>query len=246
MLWPCDRILSGDGVIRGGRQALETGLIENPIVSETAALAAILELVAITQTPVHIMRLSTARSVELIAQAKDRQLPVTASVTWLHLLHNSDDLRTYDVNLRLDPPLGNPADQAALIQGVEKGVIDAIAIDHCAYTYEEKTIPFAEAPAGAIGLELALSVLWQTFVETGRWSPLFLWAALSQHPRHCLNLHPHPITVGQPAELTLYHPSQSWLVSPEQLNSPGKNTSYQGQSLLGRVCKTWNGFASKS
>jgi dihydroorotase len=246
MLWPCDRSLAGDGVIRGGRQALETGLIEAPIVSETAALAAILELVASTQTPVHIMRLSTARSVELIAQAKDRQLPITASVTWLHLLHNSDDLRTYDVNLRLDPPLGNPEDQAALIQGVEKGVIDAIAIDHRAYTYEEKTIPFAEAPPGAIGLELALPVLWQTFVETGCWSPLFLWTVLSQNPRHCLNLHSPPITVGQPAELTLYHPSQSWLVRPEQLNSLGRNTSYQGKSLMGRVCKTWNGFASKS
>jgi dihydroorotase len=239
MLWPCDRSLAGVGVIRSGRQALETGLLENPIASETTALAAILELVAITQTPVHIMRVSTARSVELIAQAKDRHLPVTASVTWLHLLHNSDDLRTYDVNLRLDPPLGNPEDQAALIQGLETGVVDAIAIDHSAYTYEEKTIPFAEAPPGAIGLEMALPLLWKTFVGSQRWTPIKLWTYFSSNPLRCLNLHPPSIAVGHPAELLLYHPSQPWQVERSHLKSISDNTAYYGHELTGKVRKIW-------
>jgi dihydroorotase len=239
MLWPCDRALAGAGVIRSGRQALETGLLENSIASETTALAAILELVAITQTPVHIMRLSTARSVELLAQAKDRQLPVTASVTWLHLLHNSEDLRTYDVNLRLDPPLGNPEDQAALIRGLELGVIDAIAIDHSPYTYEEKTIPFAEAPPGAIGLEIALPILWQAFVATQRWTPMQLWTYLSPHPLRCIKIDPPQIAAGQPAELLLYHPSQQWQVERQHLKSSAANTGYYGCAITGKVLHLW-------
>lgn len=239
MLWPCDRALAGTGVIRSGRQALETGLPENSIASETTALAAILELVAITQTPVHIMRLSTARSVELIAQAKDCHLPVTASVTWLHLLHNSDDIRTYDVNLRLDPPLGNPEDQAALIRGLETGVIDAIAIDHSPYTYEEKTIPFAEAPPGAIGLELALPILWQAFVTTQRWTPMQLWTYLSPNPLRCLHVMPTPIAEGQSANLLLYNPSHPWRVEREQLKSTAHNTGYYGHPITGKVLQLW-------
>lgn len=117
------------------------------------------------------MRISTARGVELIAEAKQRGLPITASVSWMHLLWNTKALSTYDPNLRLDPPLGNPEDQQALIEGVKTGVIEAIAIDHQPYLYEEKTVSFAEAPSGVIGLEIALPILWQNFVVSKNGNP---------------------------------------------------------------------------
>lgn len=132
------------------------------------------------------MRVSTARSVELIRAAKQQGLPITASTTWMHVLLSILDIQTYNPNLRLEPPLGNPSDQQALIQGIQDGVIDAIAIDHSPYTYEEKTVAFAEAPPGAIGLELALPLLWQAFVVPGIWDALTLWRCLSTHPAQCL------------------------------------------------------------
>jgi len=238
-LWPCDRQLVGNGVMREGAQSLRFGLSGNPAIAETTALAAILELVAATGTPVHIMRVSTARSVELIQEAKARGLPITASTSWIHLLLDTKALGSYNPSLRLEPPLGNLADLAALRQGMRAGVLDAIAIDHTPYTYEEKTVAFAEAPPGAIGLELALPLLWHSLVETREWSALELWRCLSTHPAECLQQIPSAITPGKPAELTLFDPQQAWLVERQSLHSLAANTSWIGQKISGRVLQTW-------
>lgn len=145
-LWPCDRTLCGDGVAREGSISLNLGLPGVPDLAETAALAALIECVRATGTPVHLMRISTARSIELIRRAKAEGVPITASVSWLHLLFDCGDLAGYDPNLRLDPPLGNPADRLALAEAVRTGVVDAIAIDHTPLAYEEKTVAFGVAP----------------------------------------------------------------------------------------------------
>lgn len=238
-LMPCDGKLMGNGVMREGINSMRFGLPGNPAIAESSALAAILELVAAIGTPVHLMRISTRRGVELIQQAKSQGLPVTASTTWMHLLLDTDDVRHYDPNLRLEPPLGNPADRTALVEGVRDGVIDAIAIDHSPYTYEEKTVAFAEAPPGAIGLEIALPLLWQTLVETGDWSALQLWQRLSTNPAFCLGQSLKAIAPGQLAELVLFDPEKTWRVDRSNLKSQSTNTPWLGQQLTGRVIQTW-------
>ncbi|MEO0376067.1 MAG: dihydroorotase [Cyanobacteria bacterium P01_A01_bin.17] len=238
-LWPVQPALANQGVIREGVQALRLGLPENPTVSETAALAELLEIVAIVPTPVHIMRVSTARSVALIAAAKAVGLPITASVTWMHLLWNSEDLASYDTGLRLDPPVGNPKDQEALIQGLQDGILDAIATDHHSYTFEEKTVSFGQAPPGAIGLELALPILWQHLVATGCWSALDLWRVLSQQPAKCLAQSPPTLEINQPAEMVLFDPQQNWTVDVQTLHTLGENTPFLNQSIQGKVLATW-------
>ncbi|HEY9601186.1 MAG TPA: dihydroorotase [Allocoleopsis sp.] len=238
-LWPCDRQLAGNGVAREGVQSLGLGLPGNPAMAESAALAALLEVVEAIGTPVHVMRVSTRRSVQLIQEAKAKGLPVTASTTWMHLLLSTDDLWSYNPNLRLDPPLGNPADRAALIQGVREGILDAIAIDHTPYTYEEKTVAFAEAPAGAMGLEIALPLLWYHLVERGDWTALELWQRLSTSPAICLQQTPAAIAPKQAAELALFDPKESWKVVKHTLKSHSTNTPWLGQELTGRVVQTW-------
>jgi dihydroorotase len=238
-IWPCDRELSGHGVIREGMTSIRLGLPGSPAIAETTALVALLEIVAATQTPVHIMRVSTARSVELIQIAKGQGLPITASTTWMHLLLNQEAVSTYDPNLRLEPPLGSPTDQKALIEGVRTGVLEAIAIDHTPCTYEEKTVAFAEAPPGAIGLELALPLLWQAFVTTHEWTALDLWGSLSTRPALCLQQQPATITLGQPAELTLFDPQQEWKVEQASLKSLSRNTPWLEQKLIGQTVQTW-------
>ncbi|MBD2123673.1 dihydroorotase [Trichocoleus sp. FACHB-262] len=238
-LWPCDPKLAGNGVMREGPESIRFGLPGSPAIAETTAIAALLELVAAIGTPVHIMRVSTARSVELIQAAKERGLPITASTTWMHLLLNSQAIQTYDPNLRLEPPLGNPADQAALIDGVKQGVLDAIAIDHTPYAYEEKTVAFAEAPPGAIGLELALPLLWQRFGASGEWTALELWRVLSSNPTKCLQQPVATVAPGQSAELALFDPGQSWVVNGQSLKSLSINTPWLGQELLGQIVQTW-------
>ncbi|GCL35188.1 dihydroorotase [Sphaerospermopsis reniformis] len=236
---PCDRSLSLNGTIREGAEALRIGLPHVPPSAETSAIAALLELVAEIRTPVHIMRVSTSRSVELIATAKFQGLPVTASTTWMHLLLNTADIKSYHTSLHLEPPLGNATDVKALRAGVRGGVIDAIAIDHAAYTYEEKVQAFSESPPGAIGLELALPLLWENLVETGEFTALELWQVLSNKPAACLQQQIKPIKPGEKAELTLFDPEKIWRVSRESLYSQADNTPWFGKDIKGRVLQTW-------
>jgi len=238
-LWACDSKLMGNGVMREGLSSIRFGLPGNPAIAESAALAALLEIIAAVGTPVHLMRISTRRSVELIQEAKSRGLPVTASTTWMHLLFNTEDLGNYSPNFRLEPPLGNPDDQGALIQGVRSGILDAIAIDHTPYTYEEKTVAFAEAPPGVIGLELALPLLWHTLVQTGDWTALQLWQTLSTNPALCLQQIPSAIAPEQPSELVLFDPQETWKVVKQTLKSHSINTPYLYQELTGRIVQTW-------
>ncbi|MEH2009372.1 dihydroorotase [Nostoc sp.] len=237
--WPSDRQLTANGVMREGSDALRFGLPPIPASAETTAIAALLELVATIGTPVHIMRVSTARSVELIASAKAAGLPITASTTWMHLLLDTKAVKSYNTSLHLDPPLGNLRDVAALRAGVRAGVIDAIAIDHTPYSYEEKVQAFAEAPAGAIGLELALPLLWQYLVETGEFTALELWRALSSSPAECLGQKVSAIVPDQPAELTLFDPQQTWKVERKSLYTLSQNTPWLGQQLKGNVVQIW-------
>ncbi|MBD2509598.1 dihydroorotase [Nostoc muscorum FACHB-395] len=237
--WPSDRQLTANGVMREGPDALRFGLPPIPASAETTAIAAMLELVAAIGTPVHIMRVSTSRSVELIASAKAAGLPVTASTTWMHLLLDTKAVKSYHTSLHLDPPLGNPRDVAALRAGVRAGVIDAIAIDHTPYSYEEKVQAFAEAPPGAIGLELALPLLWQYLVETEEFTALELWRALSTSPAKCLGQEVSAILPHQPAELTLFDPQQIWKVERKSLYTLSQNTPWLGQELKGHVVQTW-------
>ncbi len=230
--------LAGDGVVREGEASIRYGMPGNPHCSESAILAAVIEIVAEISTPVHIMRVCTKRGVELIAEAKQRGISLTASTTWMHLLWNSEALGSYDPNLRLEPPLGDKEDQEASIAGIKQGIIDAIAIDHQAYTYEEKTVPFALAPPGVVGLEIALPLLWQGLVETEKLSGLELWQALSSHPRQCLQQKPLVISPERETDLILFDTQKTWLANRETLQSPANNTPYYERLITGKVIKT--------
>ena len=239
MLWPQISALAGSGVIRDGAYALQLGLPGDPVASETAALAALIECLASFKVPVHLMRISTARGVALIKQAKAQGLPITASTSWMHLCFSTADLQTYDPNLKLAPPLGNPEDQQALINAVTTGILDSIAVEHAAYTYEEKTVAFSHAPPGAIGLELVLPLLWQKFVVTQIWSPLRLWQALSTHPAQCLQQSPPQLIIGSPTESLLFDPHQTWSVSHPNLKSLAVNTPWYNKTITGKVMQAW-------
>jgi dihydroorotase len=227
-LYALDRSLRGNGLARNGVAALKYGLPVDPVSSETAALAAIIEVIAEIGTPVHLMRISTRRGVELIAAAKQRGLPITASTTWLHLIADTTDLATYDPNFKLDPSLGTPDDRIAIIEGIKTGVLDAIAIDHSPYTYEEKTVAFGEAPAGSIGLELALPLLWEHLVVSGQLSALELWAALSNKPAQCLHQSP-------PTQRILFDTKIAWKVTTTNLKCLSHNTAWLNREVIGKV-----------
>ncbi|NJN61771.1 MAG: dihydroorotase [Coleofasciculaceae cyanobacterium RL_1_1] len=243
-IWPYSKRLANRGTAREGSDSLRFGLPGDPAMSETALIAAAIECIADlgrndSSITAHFMRVSTARGVELIDRAKQRGLNITASTPWTHLLLSTRNLGSYDPNLHLSPPLGPPADRDALAAAVASGTIDAIAIDHTPIAYEDKTVPFSESPPGAIGLELALSLLWQEFVESGQWSPLVLWRSLSLNPARCLQIDPPRLEVGAPAELVLFDPVRTWTPGSHSLQSKSSNTSWIDRQMSGRVLQIY-------
>lgn len=232
LLWPCLSALAG-GIALEGQWSIRLGLSGMPVQAQTTALAMMLELVVLSGTPVHFMRLSTARSVDLLRQAKASGLPVSGSVTIHHLIHGSPELESYDPCLRFDPPLGNPEDQLALIEGVADGTIDAVASDHTPWTYEEKHLPFAQAPAGSIALELVLPLIWRLVAE-GRLSALRAWEVLSTGPEQVLRLE-----AQQRTTLVMFDPNRRWEVNQQSLHSRSLATAWLGKTVQGKVLETF-------
>lgn len=218
----------GAGVMMEGYYSLKLGLAGIPTVAETSALAAIINLVGLTRCPVHVMGISCAQSLPLLEQAKNEGLPLTASVNWTHLLWNTSHLSTFNPHLRLHPPLPNPQDQTQMIQGIKTGIIDAIAIDHCPYTYEEKMIPFEVTPPGTIGLQFAFPLLWANLVATNKLTPLELWQALRIKPAQILGIDP-------PAELFALLPEVTWQLNPQTSLSLSQNTVLWQQEIKGEI-----------
>jgi dihydroorotase len=249
-LWPWDRSLVRDGVAYEGVNALQLGLPGIPAAAETAVVAALLELIRRTPTPVHLMRISQARSLDLLSQAQSEGLPITASVSWMHLLLSEREIHTwvYSPMLRLEPPLGSPENQQALIRGVTQGILTAIATDHHPYTIEEKEVAFGEAPPGAIGLPLALPLLWSHLVESGQISALELWSCLSVGPATCLGLAPPSLQLGHPANLVILDPTAVWELNEETRTSLSQATPWWRHPIPGKVVQVMSpwGFPSCS
>ena len=146
----------GRGVAASGAVATRLGLSGVPVAAETIALHTIFELMKITSAKVHVCRLSSAAGVELVRRAKEDGLPVTCDVS-INSLHLIDvDIGYFDSRMRLNPPLRQQRDRDALRAALADGTIDALVSDHTPVGEDAKTLPFAEAQAGASGLELLL------------------------------------------------------------------------------------------
>jgi dihydroorotase len=184
----------------------------------------------------HICQVSSARSVELVRRAKADGLRVTAEVTPHHLVFTDEDLRTYDTNRKVNPPLRSVEDRDALRAGLADGTIDAIATDHAPHAVEEKEAEFDRAPHGTIGLETALGAVLAELVEPGVVTLSRALEALAAAPARILGAREHggPIESGSPANLVVFDPEQRWVVEPP-FASRSRNSAFLGRELAGRV-----------
>lgn len=144
-----DAHLGADGCAHEGAVAARLGLPGIPVAAETVALARLLELARESGCRLHVSRLSSARGVELVAEAKDAGLPVTADVGIHHLLFSDAEIDGFDARYRATVPFRDATDRAALRAGVRDGVIDAICSDHAPHDDDARLAPF---PACAPGL----------------------------------------------------------------------------------------------
>ncbi|AVT82031.1 dihydroorotase [Rhodopseudomonas palustris] len=232
-----DPDLVGEGVMNEGEFATRLGLAGIPNAAETVMLERDIRLVMLTGGRYHAASLSCIESLEILQRARDLGLPVSASVSINHVALNENDIGPYRTFLKLAPPLRTEADRKALIAAIASGLIDVVMSDHNPQDVEVKRLPFAEAAAGAIGLETMLPAGLR-LVHAGELDFLSLIRAMSTRPAELLGLPGGTLRSGAPADLIVIDPDVPWLVDPDELKSKCKNTPFDEARFSGRVTRT--------
>jgi dihydroorotase len=235
-----DPSLVEGGQVHEGLASASLGLAGRPAEAEEIAVARDLAVTRMTGGRLHLCHLSSGRAVDLVRRAKHEGLRVTAEVTPHHLVFTDDDLRTYDTNLKMNPPVRSAEDRDALRTGLADGTIDAIATDHAPHAVEEKEAEFDRSPPGTIGLETALAVVLTELVAAGILDLTTAIDRLSAMPAWILGAHDHggPIEPGRPANLAVIDLDAAWTVEPP-FASRARNSAFLGRELRGRVVHTF-------
>jgi dihydroorotase len=236
-LHPVDPWLAEGRHAHDGAVATRLGLPGVPECAETIALARDLLLVESTGVRAHVCHLTTARGVEMVAQARARGLPVTADVN-LHNLHLTEmDLLGFDARCHVCPPLRTQRDLEGLRAAVGRGVVTAIASDHQPHELDAKLHPFAATEIGISGLETLLPLALR-LVEAGVADLPGVLATLTCNPARILGLERGDLALGRLADVCVFDPERHWTLTEDAMVSRGRNTPFLGWELRGQVTLT--------
>jgi dihydroorotase len=229
-----DRSLAGNGHMHEGSMSARHGVVGLPGLAEEVIVARDIAIARETGAHLHIQHVSTATSVDLIRQAREMGLAVTAEVTPHHLALDESSLSDLDPRFKMYPPLRSSEDRAAVVAGLREGVIDAVATDHAPHAAAEKAAPFEEAPRGVIGLETAAAVACRALEG----DPVAFFSRMSTAPAGITGLARHGMAVepGSTANLVVFDPERRWV--PAGFVSKSSNSPFTGLELVGKVMAT--------
>ncbi|SMC74410.1 dihydroorotase [Sporomusa malonica] len=229
-----DEELASEGFMHEGEVSAMLGLKGRPSVAEDIAVAKDIMLAEYTNSPIHIAHVSSKGAVELIRQAKQRGVKVTAEVTPHHLTLTDDELKTFNTAFKVNPPLRSADHVEALVAGLKDGTLDAIATDHAPHAFEEKDVEFRYAPSGFAGLETALGVVLTGLYHTGKLTLLEVIEKMSYRPAKILGLESGVLKVGAPADITIIDTEYQWTVDCIKFYTRGKHSPFEGRNLRGK------------
>jgi len=232
-------MLAAGGVMHEGLVATRLGLKGIPAAAEEIVIGRDLLLAELTGGHVHLCHVSTRGSVELIRRAKEQGIHVTAEVTPHHLTLTDRACEGYNTHAKMNPPLREPADTAALRAALADGVIDCIASDHAPHAYDAKEAAFDDAPFGIVGLETAFGVAHTELVLGGGMALLELVRRMSTTPAAVFGLPGGTLTPGAPADVAVLDVTAPWTVDPTLFFSKSRNTPFAGRRLTGRAVLTF-------
>ncbi|SFA49019.1 dihydroorotase [Rhodococcoides kroppenstedtii] len=232
--------LTENAVAHEGATAARLGLTGWPRSAEEAIVARDAILARDAGARVHICHASTAGTVQLLDWAKKQNIAITAEVTPHHLFLDDSRLETYDAVNRVNPPLREVSDVAALREALASGVVDCVATDHAPHAEQDKCCEFSQARPGMLGLETALSVVVASMVETGLLDWRGVARVMSERPAEIVGLtdQGRPIAVGEPGTLTVVDPDTRWTVAAQDLASLSANTPFDALELPAVVTTT--------
>ena len=223
-----DHNLKGKGIANEGPTATQLGLKGIPNLAEEIQVARALGIAEYTGGKIHIPTLSTAKSVQLIQEAKAKGIRVSCSVSVHHLVLNDSCLVGFDSRYKVSPPLRAEADRLALIEGVLNGTIDCICSDHNPMDTEHKNVEFDLAKDGTIGLESAFGALLTVL-------PLAVVLDKLTAGKRVFGLPDSTIEVGTKANLSLFNPDETWVFDSTHIRSKSKNAALLDVNMKGRA-----------
>ncbi len=226
--FPQDNRIAGIGVMNEHIMSTSLGLKGIPNLSEEMQVARDLFLLEYTNGKLHIPTISTAKSVDLIREAKAKKLNVSCSVA-VHNLCLSDELVSeFDTMYKVLPPLRTQSDIKALIKGVKDGTIDMVTSDHNPLDQEHKRVEFDRASYGTVGLESAFGALQTIFT-------LKKTIEILTKGKERFGVDINSIDIGNKLNITLFNPIINYTFSINNLVSKSKNTIFENQNLKGKV-----------
>src|SRR5580700_8667392 len=229
-----DHALTEGAQMHEGSVSTRLGLRGWPRVAEDVIVARDVLLAEYVGARYHVAHVSTLGSARLVHEGKARGIAVSAEVTPHHLLLTHEALLGYDAACKVNPPLREPEDVAALQRALADGTIDCIATDHAPHGILDKNAPLAEAAPGMIGLELCLPLL-LGLVRDGILPLRRLVEAMTSAPARIAGLPVPRITEEARADLVLVDPAATWTIDPARLLTKSRNTPFAGRTVQGRV-----------
>ena len=236
-----DPSLRGDGVAHEGYFASALGLRGIPGVAESLMVERDVSLAELTGSHVHIAHMSARESLRAVRAGKERGVRVTCEVAPHHFTLTDETLDgpvKYDTNLKMNPPLRERADREAMLEGLADGTVDVIATDHAPHHADEKMVEFDRAPFGIVGLETAVSLVFDRLVHAGRLSVRRAIELLSTNAAAVMKIPGGTLAEGLPADVTIIDPDRTVTVDAAALRSRSKNTPFHGWTLRGGVMMT--------
>jgi dihydroorotase len=233
-----DPTLAAGGVMHEGLVATRLGLKGIPAAAEEIMVARDVLLAELAGGHVHLCHISTRGAVAIIREAKERGIQVTAEVTPHHLTLTDVACEEYDTHAKMNPPLREATDVAALRGALKDGVIDCIACDHAPHAYDEKEAAFDDAPFGIVGLETAFAVAHTELVLSGAFTLPELIRRMSTEPARVFHLPGGTLKQGATADIIVLDPMAKWTVDPSAFHSKSRNTPFAGRALSGRALLT--------
>lgn len=233
-----DKDLTQNGVMNEGQLSVVLGLPGMPGIAEEIMVNRDIRLARLTNGQLHITHLTTARSVELVRQAKQEGIKVTGEVTPHHFTLTDECVHSFDPNFKMNPPLRTWDDVKALREGLKDGTIDVIASDHAPHSLEEKDVEFSQAPFGVIGMESMLSLVVTELVEKKVLSWPEAIAKLTINPARILGIAKGTLKIGKDADITIIDPRKNWTINPDEFKSKSRNCPFAGWKVKGKAIKT--------
>lgn len=233
-----DLNLTDNGSMNEGLTSTILGLRGIPSASEDVMVSREIILSEYTNVPIHIAHVSTKVSVELIRQAKNRGIKITAETCPHYFTLTEEACRDYNTNAKMNPPLRSQKDLEAVIEGLKDGTIDIIATDHAPHHFDEKNVEFEKAANGIVGFETALALSYTGLVEKGHLSFQQMIEKLTVNPAEMLKIDKGTLEEGKTADIILVDFDNEYKVDVSKFVSKGRNSPFDGFKVKGRVMMT--------